>query len=214
MKSVDLMVFDLDGTLVRSEEDLAASVNYTLKSLGLPVIAQDTIRGFIGDGIEPLVRRALGSHAGEFMDEAIAIFSTHYGEHLLDHATLYSDVRDVLTHFDHKRKVVITNKAQEYALKIVNGLEIATFFLEIIGGGSTPYTKPDPRLLQLVMNKWTATPERTVVIGDGINDIVLARQAGALSCAFLAGLTHRDKLLSLAPDRSCEALAELKTFFS
>lgn len=214
MKSVDLMVFDLDGTLVRSEEDLAASVNHTLKTLGLPVIEKDTVRGFIGDGIEPLVRRALGSHAGEFMDNAIVIFSTHYGGHLLDHTTLYPDVRDVLTHFDHKRKVVVTNKALQYALKIVSGLEIAPFFLEVIGGGSTPYTKPDPRLLQLVMEKWSATPERTVVIGDGINDILLARRTGALSCAFLGGLTRRDKLISLAPDRSCDALVELKTLFS
>ncbi|MBU3931151.1 MAG: HAD family hydrolase, partial [Proteobacteria bacterium] len=135
-------------------------------------------------------------------------------EHLLDHTTLYPDVLDVLDHFDYKRKVVVTNKTQQYAMKIAEGLGIASRFLEIIGGGSTPYAKPDPRLLQLVMEKWEAAPERTVVIGDGINDILLARQAGALSCSFLGGLTQRDKLLSLAPDRSCEALAELKTLFA
>ena len=214
MESVELMVFDLDGTLVLSEKDLAAAVNHTLQTLGLPVIASETIRGLIGDGVQMLVRRALGPHAGECLDQEMAIFSAHYMEHLLDHTTLYPDVLDVLDHFDYKRKVIVTNKMQQYAMKIAEGLGIASRFLEIIGGGSTPYAKPDPRLLQLVMEKWEAAPERTVVIGDGINDILLARQAGALSCSFLGGLTQRDKLLSLAPDRSCEALAELKTLFA
>jgi len=213
MESVDLMAFDLDGTLVSSGEDLAASVNHTLQQLGLPALPAATIRGFIGDGTRMLVGRALGPRAEEWLERAMPIFSAHYAEHLLDHTTLYPDVLDVLDHYRDKKKILLTNKKQQYSLKIAEGLGIASRFLAIIGEGGSPYRKPDPRLLQMVMERWGATPRRTVMIGDGVNDILLAKAAGAMSCAFLGGLTEREKLLSLAPDRTCEALAELKNLF-
>jgi phosphoglycolate phosphatase len=210
MQKVDLLVFDLDGTLVRSGDDLAASVNYTLKTLGLPILAPETVCGFVGDGVKILMKRALGP-ALEHYDRAMDLFSTYYSEHLLDRTTLYPDVTDVLDYFDRKKKVILTNKLQGFTLQIAKALGITERFREIIGEDSTPFKKPDPRLLQLVMAKWGGTPERTVVIGDGVNDILLGRNAGALSCAFLNGITGRDKLLALAPDLTCETLSDLKT---
>jgi len=211
MQKVDLLVFDLDGTLVRSGDDLAASVNYTLKTLGLPIRAPETVRGFVGDGVKTLMKKALGPDALEHFDRAMDLFSAYYAEHLLDRTTLYSDVPSVLDYFERKDKVIVTNKLHGFTLQITKGLGIADRFLEIIGEDSTPFKKPDPRLLQLVMAKWGGTPERTVVIGDGVNDILLGRNAGALSCAFLNGITGRDKLLALAPDLTCETLSDLKT---
>lgn len=203
-------MFDLDGTLVRSGDDLTAGVNHALKTLGIPVLPLETILGFIGDGIPVLMKRALGPYAIEYYERSLDLFTDYYREHLLDHTTLYPDVPEVLDHFERKKKVIVTNKTQEFALKITQALGIAAHFREIIGEGSIPFKKPDPRLLQLVMLKWGVTPERTVVIGDGINDVLLARHAGTLSCAFLNGITGRDKLLALAPDLICEALSDLK----
>lgn len=211
MQKVDLLVFDLDGTLVRSGDDLAASVNYTLKTLGLPILAPETVHGFVGDGVNTLMKRALGPDAIEHFDHAMELFSAYYSEHLLDRTMLYPDVPSVLDYFERKKKVIVTNKLLGFTLQITKGLGIAARFLEIIGEDSTPFKKPDPRLLRLVMTKWGGTPERTVVIGDGVNDLLLARQAGALSCAFLNGITGRDKLLALAPDLTCETLSDLKT---
>lgn len=211
MKHVDLLVFDLDGTLVRSGEDLVAAVNHTLLSLELPLLDPDTVQGFVGDGLELLMKRALGPDDGEYHERAMAIFYPYYSEHLLDHTTLYPGVPTVLAHFGGKKKVIVTNKRHQYAVKIARGLGIDSHFLEIVGEGGSPYRKPDPRLLQLVMEKREASPERTVVIGDGVNDILLARQAGALSCAFLGGITGRDKLLSLVPDMTCETLSDVMT---
>jgi len=211
MQKVDLLVFDLDGTLVRSGDDLVASVNYTLKTLGLPVLTPETVCGFVGDGVKTLMKRALGPDAVEHFDHAMELFSSHYSEHLLDRTTLYPDVLSVLDHFERKKKVIVTNKLLGFTLQITKGLGIADRFQEIVGEDSTPFKKPDPRLLQLVMTKWGGTPERTVVIGDGVNDLLLARKAGALSCAFLNGITRRDKLLALAPNLTCETLSDLKT---
>jgi phosphoglycolate phosphatase len=211
MKQVDLLVFDLDGTLVRSGDDLVAAVNHTLRSLGCTLHEPEAIRGFVGDGLDVLMRRALGPSDGEYHDRAMAIFYPYYSEHLLDHTTLYPDVLTVLEHFGDKRKIVVTNKRQQYALRIMQGLGVDSYFLEIIGEGGSPYRKPDPLLLHLVMEKWGATPGRTVVIGDGVNDVLLARQAGALGCALLGGMTERGKLISLAPDMTCETLSDIMT---
>lgn len=202
-------MFDLDGTLVRSGEDIAAAVNFMRRSLGLPALTDETIRGFVGDGIRVLIQKALGSEAADRLDPALQLFAAHYAEHLLDHTRLYPHVCEILDHFRDKSKVIITNKREHYSRKIARGLGIEAAFLEIIGEGSTPYQKPDPRLLALVMEKWRAVPARTVVIGDGINDVLLAKRGGALSCAFLNGLTPRETLLSHHPDLTCEDLSDL-----
>jgi phosphoglycolate phosphatase len=209
MQDVDLLVFDLDGTLTRSADDLAASVNHTLHTLGLQTLAPEAVRGFIGDGVKVLVKKALGP-AQEHFDRAMELFSAHYAEHLLDRTTLYPDVIETLNDFDGKTKVIVTNKLYGFTLRITKGLGIADRFQEIIGEDSTPFKKPDPRLLQLVMTRWGGTPERTAVIGDGVNDILLARNAGAISCAFLNGITERENLLALSPDLTCEKLSDLK----
>jgi phosphoglycolate phosphatase len=210
MHKVDLLVFDLDGTLIRSGDDLAASVNHSLKTLGLPTLTTETVQGFIGDGVKILMKRALGP-ALEHYDRAMDLFADYYAEHLLDRTTLYPDVLDVLDYFDRKKMVIVTNKLHGFTLQIAKTLGITDRFREIIGEDSTPFKKPDQRLLQLVMTKWGGTPERTVMIGDGVNDIMLGRNAGALSCAFLNGITGRDKLLALSPDLTCETLSDLKT---
>jgi phosphoglycolate phosphatase len=211
MQKVDLLVFDLDGTLIRSGEDLAASVNYALKAVGLPTVTLEAVLGFIGDGVHILMKRAMGPDALEHYDRAMDLFLDHYEEHLLDRTTLYPDVQEVLDHFSGKIKVIVTQKLQGSVLRIVQALGIADRFQEIIGQDSTPFRKPDPRLLELIMTKWGGTPERTVVIGDGENDILFGRNGGALSCAFLNGITRREKLLALSPDLTCETLSELKT---
>jgi phosphoglycolate phosphatase len=171
----------------------------------------EAIRGFVGDGLDVLMSRALGPSDGEYHDRAMAIFYPYYSDHMLEHTTLYPDVLTVLEHFGDKRKIVVTNKRQQYASRIMQGLGVDSYFLEIIGEGSSPYRKPDPLLLHLVMEKWGATPERTVVIGDGVNDVLLARQAGALGCALLGGMTERGKLIALAPDMTCETLSDIMT---
>jgi phosphoglycolate phosphatase len=210
MKSVDLLVFDLDGTLVDSAADLAASVNHALGVLGLPGISLEAVKSYVGDGVAVLMQRALGGHAAEHFPRALALFREYYADHLLDRTLLYPDVFDVLEHFGSKKKVVVTNKTEKYSRKIVRSLGISGYFLEVVGEDSTPFKKPDPRLLKLVMEKWGVVPERTVVIGDGPNDVLLAQSAGAASCALLNGITAREQLLRLSPDIVCERLADLK----
>jgi phosphoglycolate phosphatase len=210
MIPVKLMVFDLDGTLADTGADLAGSVNRTLQSLGLPTRPDPEILGFVGDGVRKLIERSLGDAYGGHFEEALERFEEIYAEHLLDQTTLYPGVPDVLRHFGAKEKVLITNKTRDFTLTICRGLGIIGFFKEIIAGDSNEFMKPDPRLLLPLLGKFGAVPEETLVIGDGVNDILLARNAGVRSCAFLNGLGHREKLLRLGPDFTIEKMIDLE----
>jgi phosphoglycolate phosphatase len=206
---VKLMVFDLDGTLADTGEDLAFSVNRALEILGLPSRPESVLLGFVGDGVHKLLERALGEANRGRLPEALERFKTVYGEHLLDRTRLYPGVTDVLRHFGDKPKVLITNKTLDFSVTLCTRLGIARFFEEIIGGDSREFMKPDPRLLAPLFERFDARPTQTLVIGDGHNDILLAQNAGARSCAFLNGIGRRETLLALRPDFVIERMADL-----
>jgi len=93
---------------------------------------------------------------------------------------------------------------------MASALNIADFFDEIIGADTTPYVKPDPLLIKTILERFPVEKKKTVIIGDGVNDILLARNSGIVSCAFLNGLGRRDELLALEPDIVFEQFEELK----
>ncbi len=213
MKHIELMIFDLDGTLVNSGGDIVASVNYTLESLDIPAKSQEEIFTFVGDGVNKMIERALGKDFRYLFDRAMDIFSDYYAEHMLDTTCLCDSVIEVLDHFRSKKKVIITNKRRYFTLKMTDALGISRYFEEIIGADSTAYKKPDTRLFVPLIERFHAAYNDTVVIGDGVNDIMLAKNTGVLSCALLNGLTHRNILLALDPDFACEGLGELIKIF-
>ncbi|HSB33858.1 MAG TPA: HAD hydrolase-like protein, partial [Nitrospirota bacterium] len=109
MKPISLIIFDLDGTLVNTLDDIAASVNYTLQKLGRPLIPIDSVRQYVGDGVEMLMRRAL-SGSDEFLPDAVGIYKVHHSRNLLVRSRLYPSVTEVLEHFRNLPMAVISNK--------------------------------------------------------------------------------------------------------
>ena len=214
MKTVELMIYDLDGTLADTGADLVASINHTLAAMRLGTRKHDEIIGFVGDGIRRLIERSLGETHATRIDEALNIFSTHYEAHLLDKTALYPGIADVLQHFKHKKKIILTNKRYYLALEIIRGLQIEKYFLEIVGADSTPYLKPDGRVVEYILSKYDADRRRTVIIGDGVNDIAVAKNTGILSCACVNGLGDKEALLKMGADFYCEDLIEIKSLFS
>jgi len=213
MKKIDLMIFDFDGTLVNSGNDLAISVNYMLEKLHLKPLEHQVIMSYIGDGVHKLIERSIGNtHQNDF-DEAIKIFSEYYGKHMFDTTILYPGVKEVLNHFQEKKKIILTNKLHHYTLNIARHLEIDTLFDDIIGADSTAFIKPDQRVLTPILQKYDVEDDKAVVIGDGVNDIRLAKNSGILSCAFLNGLTSKEILLNLMPDFVCEELLTMTKLF-
>ena len=213
MKKIDLMIFDFDGTLVSTGTDLANAVNFTLKSIGLDKRTEKEIINFVGDGVKKLIQRALGQSNLHRFEEAMTIFSEYYGEHLLDNTFLYPSIEKVLKNFSEKPKVILTNKRTSFTISIARGLKIDQYFAEIIGEGSTAYIKPDRQLVDGLISKYCAARDKTVIIGDGLNDTILARNSGILSCSLLNGLGKREKLLAEKADYYCEDILEINSLF-
>ncbi|HEX7416067.1 MAG TPA: HAD-IA family hydrolase, partial [Smithellaceae bacterium] len=141
------------------------------------------------------------------------IFLEYYGQHLLDKTKLHPQAEEVLKNFENITKAILTNKRYNFTLAIAQGLNIAKYFVEIIGADSTPFPKPDRRVIDYLLNKYSVAKENTLIIGDGINDIAVAKNSGILSCAYLNGLGNRQDLLSLNADYYCDDLLEINSLF-
>ena len=213
MKPVDLMMFDFDGTLADTGEDIAASVNHALTALGLGSLPVDVILGFVGDGLRILMERALGADDRAKLEEAMKFFLCHYEKHLLDHTRLYPAAEEMLNHFHSKKKVILTNKRYYLTMAIAKGLKIDRHFLEIVGSDSTPFQKPDGRVVAYLLEKYGVAPERAVLIGDSVNDVAAAKNAGVLSCVHLNGLGNREAMLKMGADFYVEQLTEIRSHF-
>ncbi|HUK55738.1 MAG TPA: HAD-IA family hydrolase [Nitrospiria bacterium] len=205
----ELLIFDLDGTLADTKDDIATSVNLTLKELGLPEEAPGVIYTYIGSGVRRLIQQAVGEAEGERFREAMRIFRGHYMTHLLDTTKLYPGIDGVLDHFRSKKMAVVTNKPQAYADPIAAGLKIRNRFDLILGGDNGLPLKPDPKMLLTVLEKLSADPKRTVMIGDGLHDIHASRAAGIAVCAVGYGLGDPDELRRAGPDFFCETVDDL-----
>jgi len=213
MKKVDLMIFDFDGTLADTGADLVSSINHTLMAMRLDPRPAEEILSFVGDGVKKLIERSLGEGFQGRLEEAMGIFSGYYEKHLLDQTVLCPQIEDVLKYFNHKMKVILTNKRHSLTLTIAHGLRIDRYFMEIVGADSTPFMKPDRRVVEYLLTKYNTDPQKTVIIGDGVNDIAVAKNAGILSCAYLNGLGKKEVLLSMEADYYCEDLMDINTLF-
>lgn len=213
MYPVDLLIFDLDGTLIDSKVDIAYSVNLTFRDLGLKEKRPEEIYSYIGEGVRKLIKATLGEEKEALFDEAIKIFRGYYLAHLLDTTNIYPGVDKVLSHFQDKDKAITTNKPIEYTTKIVEGLGLKIYFKMIIAGNNGIRLKPEADMLIKVISDLNVKKERAVMIGDGVNDILAARAAGIISCAIGSGLGNKDILISLNPDYFCNKIGDIKGLF-
>jgi len=216
MKFVEMMVFDLDGTLIRSLDDLTASVNHALTVLGFPSIEASRVKTFVGDGTLMTVRRAMksvGQEDGDLVMRAYELFKKHHTVHCLDNTCLYPGVEETLKHFQGKILAVSTNKPHGFARQILQSLGLTHYFADIMGDGNSPHLKPHPWVLEYLLEKHKVRPENTVMVGDGSNDILCARNAGTLCCAVGYGTTEPAVLRDMGPDFFCETFPEIKSLF-
>jgi phosphoglycolate phosphatase len=212
MHFVDLLIFDLDGTLIESKWDIATSVNLTLADLGLPQRSQDEVFGFVGDGIKRLLRLAVGEENQSRYEESLRVFRGHYLAHCLDRTRFYPGIETVLAHFDSKLKAVATNKSLEYTTKILEGLG-NHHFAYTVGGDNGFGLKPEPGMLHKIMEELSVERDRTVLIGDSTNDIEGGHNAGIRVCAVGYGMGNRAKMAACNPDWFIEQPEDLLELF-
>ena len=190
-----LFIFDLDGTLIDSREDLAISTNATLAHLGMAPLPADLIQSYVGDGAATLVRRALGPHVSEEQNEvALSFFLRYYREHSLENTRLYNGVGEAvkeLAQSAHKL-AVLTNKPFKISVDILEALGIGDCFLRVFGGNSFPEKKPNPIGITTLMAEAQTGSTETWMIGDSGVDIQTARNAGVRACGVNWGFKPED----------------------
>lgn len=185
-----LIVFDLDGTLIDSSEDLAISMNATREHFGLKPIDAGLIFSYVGNGAAVLVQRAMGGEASEEqLADALKFFLKFYRAHALEHTKLYAGVRETVAELaegQHKL-AVLTNKPVKISGDILKALAIDGHFFRVYGGDSFAAKKPDAVGLNALMREAGATQPETLMVGDSSVDVETARNAGVRSCGVLWG---------------------------
>lgn len=210
----DIVGFDLDGTLIDTSGDLAAAVNYAIGTIGRPPYPPHAIRPFVGRGARVMLERALdasGGYTDELLAQTLPILLDYYQQNLAIHSIPYPGLMAAMDALDAAgvKMAICTNKAERFAVPLMHQLGLADRFASIIGGDTVGIAKPDPAPIHAMAQR--AGGGRTIFIGDTINDIAGARNAGmpsiAVSFGFLEGpvedleadavIHHFDDLLPL-----------------
>ena len=179
-----LFVFDLDGTLVDSSQDLADAGNALLAIYGRAALPRDQVVGMVGDGARELVRRLLAAAGIDaVLDEALAHFLDCYDQRLLATTRPYDGVFATLEALaPQARLAVLTNKPDAATRRLLEGLELLRYFSDVIGGDSPYGRKPDPRGLFALLARADVATENALMIGDSMNDLLVAEAAAVPMC--------------------------------
>jgi phosphoglycolate phosphatase len=213
--TIQLVIFDLDGTLIDSRLDLVHSVNATLRHMKRPELPDEVIASYVGDGAPALIQRALGSEADDekLVRSGLEFFLAYYRQHKLDHTTLYEGIAQALaavqaSHYGQPRKMaVLTNKPVNPSRAIIEALGLDRFFVVVYGGNSFATKKPDPEGARAILREVSVGPAETLIVGDSGVDILTGRNAGIWTCGVTYGFaphTLRDPLPDVVLDQPTE----------
>lgn len=205
----EVILFDLDGTLIDSAPDLAVAVNHMLRTLNRATFSEDIIRFWVGNGAQVLVKRALSgqSDIDENLDpilfeKALEIFLTFYAQNLALTTEPYPNVPSTLKTLKEAgyRLAIVTNKPFDFVAPILKGLNLDGLFELHLGGDSLPQKKPDPTPLLHVCEQLNITVEQCVMVGDSKNDILAANAANMQSIGVSYGYNYGEDIGIYDPD--------------
>jgi phosphoglycolate phosphatase len=202
---------------------LAFSVNQTLVELSLTPFNQDVIRGWVGNGANVLIQRALSGNVNisknldnTLIKQALEIFYQSYQKYSCIETCLYPDVLETLTELKNRdyRLVIITNKPERFISPIINGLALNGLFELIIGGDTLEKRKPDPLPLHYACEQLSVKSNECVMIGDSKNDIMAAKAAKIESIALTYGYNYGEDISKYQSEVVLDNFADLLQILS
>lgn len=197
MNKIRLCVFDLDGTLLNTLEDLANSVNFALQKNGMQAYSIDKYRYFVGNGMKKLMERATGiSSSDPAFHRIFADFTCHYTAHSMDTTYVYEEISSVLGELK-KRKIslaVLSNKSGEFIDRLLKTYFAEISFEKTLGKTNRFPLKPHPASLLYIIDSLNCSKKDTVYIGDSNTDVLTARQAGVFCIGAEWGFRGREEL--------------------
>ena len=194
------IVYDLDGTLVDTREDIACAANHMLQTMGAEVLAPSEIERYVGRGLHHLVKSCLKTDDDKSVKKGAKTYRDYYARHMLDHTRLYPGALEVLNYFKGRHQAVITNKPNPFSRDILRDLGVLDYFLEVVAGDAGYPRKPDPTAVLSLMQQTKAKAEETLLVGDSEIDIETARNAGVDTVAITHGFVGEDTLRLAQPD--------------
>jgi len=209
-KKVNLIIFDLDGTILDSKTDIINSVNSMLKAMGLKEKPFKEIEGFIGAGIQQLIVDSLESSDVMRVEEAVKIYKDIYRKHMFDNSILYPGTEKILKYFKDKKKAIMSNKSSEFIHMALKKFSIESFFVKVLGGDDENCRKPNPCPIFKLMKEFDASPQETVIVGDSLYDMKSGKDAGVLTCGVVYGIGYKEDVLASQPDFIIDNIVKLK----
>lgn len=216
LRKPEMILVDVDGTLVDSVPDLAFCVDEMMDRLDMPRRGEAAVRQWVGNGVERLVERALTNHldgepAAELFERALPIFNALYAENTAKRSRLYPGVREGLDYLRASRYRLgcVTNKAARFTEPLLDELGVRGDFELVVSGDTTTRKKPDPMPLLYAAEALGATPEHSLMIGDSKSDVQAARAAGFQIICMSYGYNHGEDIRRYEPDAVIDSMAQL-----
>lgn len=199
-----LFIFDLDGTLLNTIQDLCAAVNYALGSCGWPQRTQQECLQFVGNGAAKLLERSLppGKQTPAEINKLRPFFEKYYNGHLSDFTTPYPGIEQTLRILAARGNLlaVASNKYHIATQKIIAHFFPETAFVAVLGQREGVPTKPNPAIVQEILQQTHTPKEQCICVGDSDVDMQTARNAGVRACGVTWGFRSRDVLATFSPE--------------
>jgi len=209
---INLLVFDLDGTLFDTAGGIAKAFNNTLNEKGHPSVPENVISSYIGTGLRDLLVKLESHYDMKFTDSLAQLeadFRRHYDQNILQDSPLYPGVIEFLDSWPHQIAIV-SNKTERYVHQLVAHTELKKYsWLRLIGGNTFVHKKPHPLPLQEVMRLAAAQPHNTLMIGDGLPDMQVANNTGVKSVAVSFGYAPLSELIQNGAHAYIDSYQEL-----
>ena len=213
----ELIMIDVDGTLVDSVPDLAYCVDETMKQIGLPVRGETAVRDWVGNGVIRLTERAVANdldapHDEALFEKAMPIFNELYAENTSKRSVLYPGVREGLDYLLSTGIKIgcITNKAEQFTHPLLKDMGLWDDFEIVISGDTLEKKKPDPLPLLHGAKELGADPKNSLMLGDSTSDVKAARAAGFSIICMSYGYNHGVDIRDSKPDVVIDSMLELK----
>ncbi len=216
-KAKELLIFDLDGTLINSIPDLTLAINKMLAHYNFSPLTIEQVTPFIGNGAKTLVNRALEKVtnqpvSADFLNEALAVFIPAYQSNVCEETFLYPHVLETLDYLQDQgyKLVICTNKPFRFVEPILEKLAIKKFFLQWVGEESLPEKKPQASPLLHLAKQMNTTPDKCLMIGDSKNDILAAQNARMDSIGLSYGYNYNENIADYKPTIVLESFSNLQ----
>lgn len=201
---VDLIIFDLDGTLIDSSEDIAWAANMTLEEMGHGKIDSEKVKEGIGWGVKTLLQKIMPGESVERIEYARLKFLEFYRDHSVVSTYLYPEVMETIEYFNqnNKKMAVVTNKPFSLSEKILSDFDLTRYFDIILGGDSVANKKPHPEPVEKAITSAGVTKDRSVIVGDSPVDCEAGKRAGIATIGVEYGFRSRKEL----EDAGCDVI--------